>query len=91
MNTRILNRRAPASIVTRLPIIVGLTALAGAALTPVPALAQYWGYNSNGAVIALPYQPPYAYGGVYNYEPPAYGYNSALPPGGATTSNFAPQ
>jgi hypothetical protein len=69
----------------RLTIIFGLTALAiGVAVTPVPAFAQYWGYNQNGGVVALP-GPHHRthHGRLYNRVPPR-GYNRNLPPGGAT-------
>lgn len=74
----------------RLSIIIGLAALAiGAALSPVPAFAQYWGYNSNGGVVALPgphHSGTYS-GRLYNHvSPRGYhrGYNRSLPLGGAT-------
>lgn len=69
----------------RLTVIIGLIALAiGAALNPVPASAQYWGYNQNGGVVALP-GPHHRihHRRFYNHVSP-HGYNQNLPPGGAT-------
>ena len=66
----------------RLTIVIGLAALAigGAALIPVPAVAQYWGYNQNGGVVALPYH--YRHHRRHFY-PSSRTYNRDLPPGGA--------
>jgi hypothetical protein len=71
--------------------IIGLTALAiGSALAPLPAFAQYYGYNGNGGVVALPH---HHHGRLYNYHRnvPARAYNRGLPPGGATPGDIAPQ
>jgi hypothetical protein len=78
----------------RLTITIGFATLAiGAALSPVPASAQYWGYNGNGGVIALP-APHHRthHGRLYNRNSVSPGaYNRDLPPGGATPGNFSPQ
>jgi hypothetical protein len=73
-------------------IIIGLTALAiGAAVTPIPAFAQYWGYNQNGGVVALPGPHHRIHSRrLYNHVTPR-GYNRSLPPGGATPGDVAPQ
>jgi hypothetical protein len=78
----------------RVTIIIGLTALAiGAALSPRAASAQYWGYNRNGGVVALPGPHHRTYHGrLYNRGSVSSGaYNRGLPPGGATPGNFSPQ
>jgi hypothetical protein len=66
----------------RLTIMIGVAALAvgGTALLPTTALAQYWGYNQNGGVVALPHH--FRHHGRHFY-PASRSYNRDLPPGGA--------
>ena len=78
----------------RLTIIIGLAAWAiGAALSTAPASAQYWGYNGNGGVVALPspYRQSHPGRPHYRNSIPPGAYNRDLPPGGATPGNFSPQ